>query len=59
MGSPLDQLSEECNRLVFKAVNHNSLSKLQLAKSTYSPIELLNSLAQCNEEGETPLTVAA
>jgi hypothetical protein len=27
-------------------------------KSTYSPIELLNSLAQCNEKGETLLTDA-
>nr|CAH0106535.1 unnamed protein product [Daphnia galeata] len=58
MGSPLDQLSEECNRLVFEAVNHNSLSKLKLAKITYSPSQLLNSLAQCNEKGETLLTVA-
>jgi hypothetical protein len=58
MASQLDQLSEECNRLMFEAVNEDSLSKLQLANGIFSPIELLNSLAQCNEEGETPLTVA-
>ena len=58
MGSPLDQLSEECNRLVFEAVNHNSLSKLKLANGTYTPSQLLTSLAQCNEKGETLLTVA-
>jgi hypothetical protein len=58
MVSPLDQLSEECNRLLFEAVNEKSLSKLQLVNRTYSPNQLLTSLAQRNEEGETPLTVA-
>ena len=58
MGSPLDQLSEECNRLVFEAVNEISLSKLKLAKTTYNPILLMESLAQYNEEGETPLIAA-
>ena len=57
MASQLDQRSELCYNLVFKAVNENSLSKLQLANGIFSPIELLNSLAQCNEEAETPLTV--
>ena len=57
MGSPLDQLSEECNRLVFEAVNEDSLSKLQLVNRTYSPNQLLTSLAQRNE-GETPLEIA-
>jgi hypothetical protein len=58
MASPLDQLSEGCNRLVLEAVNENSLFKLQLVNCIYSPIQLLTSLAQRNEEGETPLTVA-
>ena len=58
MVSPLDQLSEECNRLVFEAANEDSLSKLQLANGTYSPIQLLTSLAHSNGEGETPLVVA-
>nr|CAH0106526.1 unnamed protein product [Daphnia galeata] len=58
MVSPLDQLSEECNRLMFEAVNENSLSKLQLVNRTYSPNQLLTSLAQRNEKSETPLTVA-
>jgi hypothetical protein len=58
MVSPLDQSSEECNRLVLEAVNHNSLSKLKLANGTYTPSQLLTSLAQCNEKGETLLTVA-
>jgi ankyrin repeat protein len=58
MVSALDQVSEECNRIMFEAVNENSLSKLQLVKSTYSPIQLLTNLAQCNGEGESPLVVA-
>ena len=52
------QSSEECNRLVFEAVNENLTSKFALAKSTYSVIELLTSLIQRNENGETPLVVA-
>jgi ankyrin repeat protein len=54
----VSSLSEECNRLVFEAVKEDSLSKLQLAKTTYNPIQLLTSLAQCNEEGKTPIIVA-
>ena len=34
------------NRLVLEAVNKNSISKLQLVKGFYSPIQLLTSLAQ-------------
>nr|CAH0101887.1 unnamed protein product [Daphnia galeata] len=52
------QSSEECNRLVFEAVNENSTSKFALAKSSYSVIQLLTSLIQRNDNGETPLVVA-
>nr|CAH0099944.1 unnamed protein product [Daphnia galeata] len=52
------QSSEECNRLVFEAVNENSTSKFALAKSTYSVIQILTSLIQRNDNGETPLVVA-
>jgi hypothetical protein len=61
MVPPLNQsskVSEDCNSLMFEAVNENSVSKLQLALVTYSPIQLLTSLAHCNGEGETPLVVA-
>jgi hypothetical protein len=36
----------------------NSVSKLQFAKRTYSEIQLMTSMAECNEEGETPLLIA-
>ena len=49
---------EECNRLLFEAVNESSVSLLKFAKLTYSPVELLTSLTQCNEKGVTPLVVA-
>ena len=52
------QLSEVCNRLMFEAVNENSTSKFALAKSSYSVIELLTSLIQRNDDGETPLVIA-
>ena len=52
------QSSEECNRLVFEAVNENLTSKFALAKSTYSVIQILTSLIQRNDNGETPLVVA-
>ena len=50
--------SEVCNYLLFKAAHHNSLSLLKSAKRTYTLVELLDSLALCNEEGETPLLFA-
>jgi hypothetical protein len=46
------------NRLVLEAVNKNSISKLQLAKLLYSPIQLLTSLARYNENGESPFVIA-
>jgi hypothetical protein len=52
------QSSEECNRLVFEAVNENLTSRFALAKSTYSVIQILTSLIQRNDNGETPLVVA-
>ena len=50
--------TKECTRRVFEAVNQNSVSLLQSARKTYSEIQLLISLAECNEEGETPLAIA-
>ena len=50
--------TEECIRLVFEAVNKNSFSLLRKVKNTYSGIQLLTSLAECNEKGETPLAIA-
>jgi hypothetical protein len=50
--------SEECNRLVFEAVNESSVSKLKLVISTYSEREILASFAKCNENGENPLVIA-
>jgi hypothetical protein len=48
----------KCNLLVFQAVETNNVSKLQFAKHNYSEIELVSSLAQCNEEGETLIVIA-
>jgi hypothetical protein len=48
----------ECNELIFRAVNENSVSLIKFAKRTYSEHQLLASLVQCNEEGETPLVIA-
>ena len=48
----------ECTRLVFEAVNKNSVSLLKSARYTYSEIQLVTSLAECNEDGETPLAIA-
>ena len=48
----------ECNELIFRAVNANSVSLKKFAKRTYSEHQLLASLVQCNEEGETPLVIA-
>ena len=48
----------ECTALLFQAVNENSVSLLEFAKRTYSEHQLLASLVQCNEEGETPLVIA-
>ena len=50
--------TEECTRRVFEAVNNNSVSSFISARNTFSEIQLLNSLAQCNEKGETPLAIA-
>ena len=50
--------TKECTRRVFEAVNQNSVSLLKSAIKTYSVIQLLTSLAECNEEGETPLAIA-
>jgi hypothetical protein len=50
--------TEECTRRVFEAVNNNSVSLLVSARKTYREIQLLISLAECNEEGETPLEIA-
>jgi hypothetical protein len=50
---------EVCNRLVLEAVNKSSISKLQLAKRFYTPIQLLTSLARYNENGdESPFIIA-
>ena len=48
----------ECTALLFQAVNENSVSLLEFVKRTYSEHQLLASLVQCNEEGETPLVIA-
>jgi hypothetical protein len=45
--------AEDCNRLVYEAVNEISVSKFQLVISSYSEIEVLTSLAKSNEKGET------
>ena len=50
--------TEECTRLVFQAVYKNSFSLLRKVKNTYSGIQLLNSLAECNKKSETPLAIA-
>ncbi len=50
--------SEECNRLVLEAVNESSVSKLKQVTSTFTAIEVLVSIYQCNENGENPLVVA-
>ena len=50
--------TEECTRRVFEAVNNNSVSSFISARNTFSEIQLLNSLSQCNEKGETPLAIA-
>ncbi len=50
--------AEDCNRLVYEAVNEISVSKFQLVISSYSEIEVLTSLAKSNEKGETPLVIA-
>jgi hypothetical protein len=44
--------------LVFEAVNKNSFSLLRKVKNTFSKIQLLTSLAECNEKSETPLAIA-
>lgn len=54
----LSRGSVECNRLVFEAVNENSISMLESVIDHYNLTELLTSLIQCNENGETPLVVA-
>ena len=51
-------LSSNCTILLFEAVSKNSVPKLQFAIRTYSKIQLMTSMAQCNEEGETPLLIA-
>jgi hypothetical protein len=50
--------AEECNRLVFKAVNKSSVSKLHKVIVSYGHLEVVTSLAQLNEEGESPLVIA-
>ena len=50
--------NEECTRRVFEAVNNNSFFLFISATNTYSEIQLLTSLAECNDEGETPLAIA-
>ena len=51
--------NEECTRCVFEAVNNNSVSFLRYPMyDKYGGIRLLTSLAECNEEGETPLAIA-
>ncbi len=52
------ECSEECNRLVFEAVNESSVSKLRHVLSTNSENDILASFSQCNEKGENPLVVA-
>jgi hypothetical protein len=47
-----------CTPLVFEAVNMNSFSLLRKVKNTFSKIQLLTSLAECNEKSETPLAIA-
>ena len=47
-----------CTSLVFEAVNKNSFSLLRKVKNTFSKIQLLTSLAECNEKSETPLAIA-
>ncbi len=50
--------TEECTRRVFEAVSNNSVSLFRDARYRYGTIKLLTSLAECNEEGETPLAIA-
>ena len=49
-----------CTDLLFEAVRMNSVSKLQFAIGTYSEIQLMTSMTQCNEEGSflPPLLIA-
>jgi hypothetical protein len=47
-----------CTPLVFEAVNKNSVSLLTSVKNTFSKIQLLTSLTECNEESETPLAIS-
>ena len=49
---------ECCNRLVFEAVKENFVLKLLSVKRRYSKSQLLTSLIQCDEEGQTPLLIA-
>jgi hypothetical protein len=50
--------TEECTRIVFEAVYKNSVSLLVSARYEYSEMQLLTSLAKCNEDEETPLAIA-
>jgi hypothetical protein len=50
--------TEECTRRVFEAVDNNSISLFKSARYRYSEIQILTSLAECNQEGETPLAIA-
>jgi hypothetical protein len=55
------ECSEETELLktaVLEAVKKNSVSLFESVRNTYSEIQLLTSLAECNEEGETPLAIA-
>ena len=51
-------LSDECYLSLVEAVKENSDDGLECAISVYSEIELLTSLVQCNEQGETLLATA-
>ena len=46
-------LSDECYLSLVEAVKENSDDGLECAIRVYSEIELLTSLVQCNEQGET------
>jgi hypothetical protein len=51
-------LLDECYLSLVEAVKENSDDELDCAISVYSEIELLTSLVQCNEQGETLLATA-
>jgi hypothetical protein len=48
----------ECTALLVRAVNENSVALIKFVKRFYSEHQLLASLVQCNEAGETPLVIA-